>query len=162
MTTVRRRPSGLARCRPSRPSSSSSGTSRCRFRTSDLAIHFNEEEGRIDHLREVFEFLEGTRGITALDFDHRTRGEYFLKLCDRVESEEPSRVHQGDAVTAFGFVHIVSRDEHRDAVGGKVVLDDLDVWTEAGHDHALKKVIPVTVDFPLVPVTAMDRYAPTK
>jgi hypothetical protein len=32
------------------------------------------------------------------------------------------------------------------AINGRVVLDDLDVWKEAGHDRALKKVIPVTVD----------------
>ncbi len=31
------------------------------------------------------------------------------------------------------------------AVNGNVALDDLDIWTDVGHDRALKKVIPVTV-----------------
>lgn len=32
------------------------------------------------------------------------------------------------------------------ALNGQVVLDDLDIWKQAGHDRALKKVIPVPVD----------------
>jgi hypothetical protein len=31
------------------------------------------------------------------------------------------------------------------ALNGRVVLDDLDIWREVGHDRALKKVIPVNV-----------------
>ena len=31
------------------------------------------------------------------------------------------------------------------AVNSQIVLDDLDIWSEVGHDRALKKVIPVTV-----------------
>lgn len=31
------------------------------------------------------------------------------------------------------------------ALNGQTVLDDLDIWREAGHDRALKKVVPVTV-----------------
>lgn len=32
------------------------------------------------------------------------------------------------------------------ALNGRVVLDDLDVWREAGHDRALKKVVAVDVE----------------
>ncbi len=31
------------------------------------------------------------------------------------------------------------------AVNGKVVLNDLDIWKEVGHDRLLKKIVPVTV-----------------